>query len=151
MDNGEGIREGVKRLAGAGRTPRVITVETVSVQGCTCTVNYNGTERTGVKLCAVDDDKTARMLVKPTVGSHIAVLDAAGDLSEMYAIQVSDTDAVRITAGGEDMADLMGKLIDALAQAVITTPAGAGAFAPDVVTNLNQLKTKFNTLLYGTE
>lgn len=151
MDNGSEIRQRIRDIAGAGNQPRVITVDVVSVQGCTCTVKYNGTDRTGVKLCAVDDDNTARMLVKPTEGSSIAVLDAVGDLSELYAIQVSDTDAVRITAGGEDMADLMAKLIDALAQAVITTPAGAGAMAPDVVTNLNQLKLKFKTLFYGTE
>lgn len=139
----------IRRISGS--SPRVIVAEVVSVDGCTCTVTYNGSDLSGVKLCAADDGNTARMLPKPKAGSAVTVLDASGDLRDLYAIQTSDLDAVRITAGGEDMAELMATLMDTLAQAVITTPAGAGAFAPDVVAGIQELKLKFNTLLYGTQ
>ena len=150
MEQHEEIGKRIREIASKGGIPKMFNADVVSVQGDTCTVTLSGMRLTGVKLSSYDGAESG-MVMKPKAGSTVTVLDTTGEKRDMYCIKCSEIDGMSLSVGTVSLSDVIADLMDTLSQAVITTPAGAGSFAPDVVTKIGQLKTKFKTLFYGTE
>jgi len=173
MDRSREIRELLRDITNGGGLPLVIG-EVVSVESETCTVKVAGRVTVGdVRLNASADGNEGNILVKPVVGSMVLMSDlSGGDLRELVVTAWSEIDTVTVKFKGDvsfkskDELELAMKgdkfsvtkkgtalkaeldnLLDALATAVIATPAGTGAFAADTIAKINNVKTKINEIL----
>lgn len=163
MDRSREIRELLKDISGGSGLP-FVTGEVVSVESETCTVRVAGRVTVGdVRLNASADGNGGNILVKPAVGSMVLMADlSGGDLRELVVTAWSEIDTVTARFKGDvsfksnDELELAMKgdkfsvakkgtalkaeldnLLNALATAVIATPAGTGAFAADTITKIN--------------
>lgn len=151
MENAGKIRELIQNIAaGKNRTPILFPAKVVSVSKDTCTVDYNGLELTGVRINAITDGNDKKNMAKPKKGSMVLIADlSGGDKRDLAIIRDNEIESIKITNGSQDFITLFGSMLDTLIGAVITTPAGAGSFAPDVIQKLTQTKTEFKKLFYA--
>jgi hypothetical protein len=122
------------------------TVIDVDATSCTCTVKpLNGDSERYNVLLQGESDTTLGFMVVPKVNSTVII--GYLNKSQSYVIKTSEVENIRINAGGESLKDTLNGLINTLNTAVITTPAGVGAFAPQTITKFNEAIAKINKIL----
>jgi hypothetical protein len=143
-----------------------ITAEVVSVEENTCTVKLvSELVLSDVRLCATISEDADLFVLVPKVGSEVVLISQTGKLSGLMVIKVDAIETIKYKKGtfefiidgttgkvtlkkeGANFGGLINELIDALVGAVITTPSGSGSISPATVTQLNQIKSKFNLIL----
>lgn len=120
---------------------------------CTCTPVNDDAEIFNVRLQAIISGTTGIFAV-PKDGSKV-IVDFFNDLSgavtvtsEIDKFQVIADGKLKIEGNGTSLkTDILNELISVLKAAIITTPSGPGAFAPNTITALTAVDTKINTLL----
>lgn len=103
------IKESIQKMASKGGAGTVFTAKVKSVQAnTTCTVDLDGLTVSDVRLRAVVNGETSKILVTPKTGSYVLVADLSGDLSQLAVVGYSevkqievDTDKI-IFNGGEN-------------------------------------------------
>jgi hypothetical protein len=100
MDKYSEIAQSIRRLSGktatAGGFLPFFLVQIKSVDGDRCTVEYEGAEFSDVRLRAVLNSETSKILVTPKVGSYVLAVDLSGDLTELTALQYSEVDRIEV-------------------------------------------------------
>jgi len=150
-----------------GANPNLpITAEVVSVEENTCTVKLvSELVLSDVRLCATISEDTDLFVLVPKVGSEVVLISQTGKLSGLMVIKVDAIETIKYKKGtfefmidgttgkvtlkkeGANFGGLINELIDAVSGAVITTPSGPGSISPATVTQLTQIKAKFNLIL----
>lgn len=136
--------------------PVLIPAKVVKVDGenRTCDVtDLEGFVWYNVRLQAVSPFDTGFFLL-PEIDSDVIIgrIDNTENFCVLAYSKIQDAD-IRISGkyvmanSTENLFDLVNTLLDTLSQAVITTPAGPGNFAPQTVNRLTELKTHFGNLL----
>jgi len=93
------LQEGLKRL-GKKEMPGVFSGDVVSVDAAkgTCTVNDGELDYTDVRLVASESESDA-LLVLPEVGSSVLVALMNEDINQMFVVQYSKINKVKLKIG----------------------------------------------------
>lgn len=144
----------------------ITTLEVISVEGDTCTVDVEGTPVPGVRLKATKGGNN-KVLITPKLGSNVLVGSLSGDWKELAVLVVDEAEKIeiiqdnltieidavdgKISIKNKDVSLL--SLLTSLTGLLKTgykvyTPAGpSGGALPDTVANLNELETNIKKLL----
>lgn len=95
------IRSVIRKIAGIDNQGLMFfNAEVVSVDSETCTVKRNNINHTDVRLTAVIDGNTNKLLVKPKVGSMVLIADLSeGMMRDLAVIGWSEVDTITINGG----------------------------------------------------
>ncbi|WP_281233510.1 hypothetical protein [Flavobacterium gelatinilyticum] len=143
-----------------------MTAEVVSVENTTCTVKLDsGLQISDVRLCATISESEDLFVMIPQIGSEVILLSQTGELSGLMVIKVDNYDSisykkgdfeflidgvtgkVTLKNGSVNFGSLVSSLITEISSAVIVTPAGRGSIAPKTKLKLQDLDTKFKSIL----
>lgn len=93
------IKESIQKMASKGGAGIVFTAKVKSVQAnTTCTVDLDGLTVSDVRLRAVVNGETSKILVTPKTGSHVLVADLSGDLSQLAVVGYSEVEKIEVDA-----------------------------------------------------
>lgn len=154
-------------LEALGVNPNLaITAEVVSVENNTCTVKLvSDLVLTDVRLCATVNENQDSFVIMPKIGSEVVLMSQTGTLAGLMVIKVDTVESIIYKNAGfefkvdgatkkvtlknqsENLGQLVGELIDTISNSVIDTPNGPGAINAVTKTALNQIKTRFNSIL----
>ena len=96
------IKESIQKMASKGGAGIVFNAKVKSVQGdTTCTVDLDGLTVSDVRLRAVVNGETSKILVTPKTGSHVLVADLSGDLSQLAVVGYSEVEKIEVDANDE--------------------------------------------------
>lgn len=96
------IKESIQKMASKGGAGIVFNAKVKSVQGdTTCTVELDGLTVSDVRLRAVVNGETSKILVTPKTGSHVLVADLSGDLSQLAVVGYSEVEKIEVDANDE--------------------------------------------------
>lgn len=140
---------------------KVTGVDTAT-QTCTC-VDHDGNTYLDVRIQPQAGSSTAAgFYLLPKRNSWVVIGSLQGK-DEHVVLMVSEIDKLEAKPGvthlilkneglvlknaSNNLADAMTELINELAGLTVVTPAGTGTLDPGVITNLNLIKTKFQSLL----
>ena len=159
------IKESIQKMASKGGAGIVFNAKVKSVQGdTTCTVDLDGLTVSDVRLRAVVNGETSKILVTPKTGSHVLVADLSGDLSQLAVVGYSEVEKIEVDAndeivfnGGENHGlvkieelkrnlDTLKNYVTALKSAVAT---GLGAVGAGTTANGANGKLSFNIAMIG--
>ena len=126
------IKESIQKMASKGGAGIVFTAKVKSVESdTTCTVELDGLTVSDVRLRAVVNSETSKILVTPKTGSYVLVADLSGDLSQLAVVGYSEVEKIEVDAndeivfnGGEnhglvkikELTDRLNNLVDAFNQ-----------------------------------
>jgi hypothetical protein len=100
MDKYSEIAQKIKsisaRAAITGSRLPVFLVQIKAVDGDKCTVEYEDTEFSDVRLRSVLNDETSRILITPKIDSYVLATDLSGDLTELTVLQYSEVDRIEV-------------------------------------------------------
>ncbi|MBR1644323.1 MAG: hypothetical protein IJ684_03005 [Bacteroidales bacterium] len=101
MNNAQEIKEAIRRIAVGGRGKQLHLVGTVkSVEGETCTVDIAGLELDEVRLTAASDGADGKLLLTPTAGSRVLMVDlSGGELRDMAVVGYTHVEKIEATCG----------------------------------------------------
>lgn len=134
-------------LKGRNETKETFFTATfVSSQGDTCTINVDGLELDSVRLKPTTAQTDNKVLLTPAVGSNVLVGSISGDFSNLFVLSADVIDTIEITCNGQNVMDLVSRLIQTLAKAQVITPLGNGTFDPGVISQLNRIETSFKQI-----
>jgi hypothetical protein len=120
------------------------TVE--SVEGVTCTVKVDGLSISDVRLKATATKTENQVLLTPMAGSDVLVGSFSGDFSNLFVLTADVIDAVEIACNGQNVMQLISRMIQTLAGAQVITPIGNGVFDPSVISQLNMIEMAFKQI-----
>ena len=93
------IKESIQKMASKGGAGIVFTAKVKSVErDTTCTVDLDGLTVSDVRLRAVVNGETSKILVTPKTGSHVLVADLSGDLSQLAVVGYSEVEKIEVDA-----------------------------------------------------
>ena len=93
------IKESIQKMASKGGAGIVFNAKVKSVQGdTTCTVELDGLTVSDVRLRAVVNSETSKILVTPKTGSYVLVADLSGDLSQLAVVGYSEVEKIEVDA-----------------------------------------------------
>ena len=96
------IKESIQKMASKGGAGIVFTAKVKSVQAnTTCTVELEGLTVSDVRLRAVVNGETSKILVTPKTGSYVLVADLSGDLSQLAVVGYSEVEKIEVDANDE--------------------------------------------------
>ena len=96
------IKESIQKMASKGGAGTVFNAKVKSVQGdTTCTVDLDGLTVSDVRLRAVVNGETSKILVTPKTGSYVLVADLSGDLSQLAVVGYSEVEKIEVDANDE--------------------------------------------------
>ncbi len=143
-----------------------ITAEVVAVSGKTCSAKLaSGLVVTDVRLCSVDDDSQTGLVICPKIGSEVTLLSQTGKLSGLAVVKTNEVDTITYKAQGfeftldgvtkkvtikndqANVGQLIGNLIQTISAAQVICPDGVGTISPATQTQLELIKTQFETVL----
>lgn len=134
-------------LKGRNETKETFFTATfVSSQGDTCTINVDGLELDGVRLKPTTAQTENKVLLTPAEGSDVLVGSFSGDYSNLFVLSADVVDTIEITCNGQNVMELVSRLIQTLAKAQVITPLGNGTFDPGVISQLNRIETAFKQI-----
>jgi hypothetical protein len=91
------IKERIRNIAGRGSkgTPEIFTAQVAVVSGETCTVMLDELPVTEVRLRAVVNGRSEKLLVTPKVGSYVLVADLSGGEYRDLAMRLKELEWIR--------------------------------------------------------
>ena len=96
MDPLSEIKESIKKMTSKGGAGIVFTAKVKSVDGETCNVELEGLTMSDVRLRAVVNGETSKILVTPKTDSHVLVADLSGDLSQLAVVGYSEVEKIEV-------------------------------------------------------
>jgi len=91
------IKESIQKMASKGGAGIVFNAKVKSVENnTTCTVELDGLAVSDVRLRAVVNGETSKILVTPKTGSYVLVADLPGDLSQLAVVGYSEVEQIEI-------------------------------------------------------
>ena len=87
MDIYSQIKQKIRNIAGSGSNnmPVMFTAQVKNLSGETCTVMLDELPITDVRLRAVINGKSEKILITPKIGSYVLVTDlSGGDYRDLY-------------------------------------------------------------------
>lgn len=165
MDVAAEIKKALKEAL--GENPNLpITATVVSVEDDTCTVKLLGNlVLSDVRLKATITESLEGLLIIPKVASEVILISQTGKLSSLMVLKVSEVEKIiykiddfvfevdattkKLTfkKSGANFGALIGSLIDTISAAIITTPNGQGSIDSTTQSKLQNIKTKFNSII----
>jgi len=99
MTREQEIRELIRKIAN-NNTLGVFTAEVVSVEtNNTCTIQIHDLKLTGVRLTSVTNKSTNTIVITPSVGSVVSVIDMGGEYRDLVVFQYTEIDKITINGG----------------------------------------------------
>jgi len=98
MTNAQKIKEIIRKIAG-GSEIGAFTAEVVSVEGDTCTVQVNSLQIPDIRLNAVSNDSTNKLIITPVVGSVVGIIDMGGESRDLTVFQFTEIDHITVNGG----------------------------------------------------
>ncbi len=166
MDTPAEIKSALKEVLGLSpNLPLSVTV--LEIQGDTCSVKLSsGLVISDVRLKAVDDDESDRLIVIPKEGSQVLIMSQTGELSGLFVLKVNKVKSIAYKQGSFEfkleseskkmtlkndstsLYDVFDELLALLKTLKVFTPAGvSGVPIPDSIAKINEVETKFKSLL----
>ena len=95
------IREAIRKICGIDDEGLMFFNATIiSIQNDTCTIDRNGLQFTDVRLSALVDDSTTKLLIVPAVNSMVLIADLNyGMMRDLAVIGWSEIDSITINGG----------------------------------------------------
>jgi hypothetical protein len=166
MDKAAEVKKALKEILNI-RPNLPLTATVVKIQGDTCTVKLlSGLEISEVRLKAVDDDESDRLVLIPKEGSQVLIMSQTGELSGLFVIKVNkvksiiykqngfefklESESKKLTLKNEDASlyDVFNELCALIKTLKVFTPSGvSGVPIPTTIAKINQVETKFKRLL----
>lgn len=146
MDDFSRIKRSIRQIAGHREMLYVGRVK--SVDGETCTVQFDDLTLSDVRLRAVVNGKESKMLITPACGSYVTVIDPDNAMTDLLVIAYSEIEKVEIDCdkvsfnGGEndglikitELTNKLNELVDAFNKhthsGVITAVTGQAVGKP---------------------
>lgn len=155
MTDAQKIRELIRKIAG-GESVGAFTAEVVSVEGDTCTVEVNGLQIPEVRLNAVSNDSTNKLIITPVVGSVVGIVDMGGENRDLTVFQFTEIDSIVWNGGSlggltktKELKTQLAKLttrvdgiISAIEDGVVVAEDGGASFKTTMVSALEKLTDK---------
>lgn len=155
MTREQEIRELIRKIA-SNNTLGVFTAEVVSVENNTCTIQIHDLKLTGVRLTSVTNKSTNTIVITPSVGSVVSVIDMGGEYRDLVVFQYTEIDKITInngTLGGltitPKLVTQLGKLsarldavISALKKGTVTAQDGGASYKSTVSAALDLITDK---------
>ncbi|MDD4141595.1 MAG: hypothetical protein PHR20_02215 [Bacteroidales bacterium] len=99
MNNLSEIKKSIKKIVADNGFANSFTAKVESVDGEICSVSIDGFTLNDVRLRAVINDETSKILITPTIGSYVLVTDLIrGNLTSLAVIAYSEIDKIDIDA-----------------------------------------------------
>lgn len=156
MDVYAKIAKQLRDFQRAGRTPLIFPCQVVSVEGNTCTVDFDGLQLSEVRLSATIDSSVEPIIITPIIGSTVVVVDLSGEMRELCVLLYSSIQSINIMGGHngglcitpklvENLNKLSARvdgIIDALKDSATAANDGGAAYKTAITTALSTLTDK---------
>lgn len=156
------LQDAFGRMSAGGEHVFAATVTAVDKDKGTCDVNDGDLDLTGVRLSAAVIERESWFYLFPAVDSTVLISTLGGKLENLAVVAVSDVeeiyikhdtteiianaDGLHVERDNEDLAKLIGLLIDEINK--ITVPTGVGPSGTPVnAAAFGQLKQKFAKII----
>lgn len=118
----------------------VFTAKVVSVEGLTCTIDYDGFVLSDVRLIPTTSVEGNRVLLIPANDTYVLVISESGDLSNLWVARIDTAEKVEIVCG-----DIS---VEVSKEGVILNGGSLGGMVKvkEVTTKLNTLEMSLNEL-----
>lgn len=99
MSKTSDIKEAIRAIANGGSGRQLLLVGTVkATDGETCTVDIQGLEIDEVRLTAVNDGTSGKLLLTPATGSYVLMADlSGGELRDVAVVGYTQLESVETT------------------------------------------------------
>ncbi|MDL2290427.1 hypothetical protein LJB95_03385 [Paludibacteraceae bacterium OttesenSCG-928-F17] len=123
-----------------GRQTVFFSAQVVSVQGNTCTIDYDGQELSGVRLTPTTTERDETILLTPAKNSYVLVGSISGDLDNLCVLSADTLASMDITIG-----DIS---ISANKEGIVLNSGKLGGLVKlnDITTKINNLEREINNL-----
>jgi len=137
------ISEKIKNISGKQLSDSFIQpAEVLSVSGETCTVKIDTLTVTDVRLRAVINGNSDKILITPKVGSYVLVADlSGGNYRDLAVIAFSEIEDINVEAGGENLFTVLSDFITEVAKIIVVQGT-----SPNVAA-LEQINQRLNKIL----
>lgn len=127
-------------LTARGAGDGVFTAKVVSVEGLTCTIDYNGLELSDVRLIPTTSVDGNRVLLIPAKGTYVLVMSDSGDLSNLWVARIDTAEKVEIVC--DDIS------VEVSKKGVILNGGSLGGMVKidPLISKLNALENNINAL-----
>jgi hypothetical protein len=156
MDVYAKIAKQLRDFQRVGRTPLIFPCQVVSVEGNTCTVDFDGLQLSEVRLSATIDSSVEPIIITPAIGSTVVVVDLSGEMRELCVLLYSSIQSINIMGGHngglcitpklvENLNKLSARvdgIIDALTNSATVAQDGGAAYKTAITTALSTLTDK---------
>lgn len=92
------IRKSIKTIASSNWKATCFIAKVVDVNGEECTIEIDGLQLTDVRLRAVVNGETSKILITPKKDSYVLVTDMMGDMSQLVVVNFSEIEKIEIDA-----------------------------------------------------
>lgn len=118
----------------------VFTAKIISVEGLTCTIDYDGFVLSDVRLIPTTSVDGNRVLLIPAKKSYVLVMSDSGDLSNLWVARIDTAEKVEIVC--DDIS------VEVSKEGVILNGGSLGGMVKvrDITTKLNTIELSLNAL-----
>ena len=118
----------------------VFTAKVVSVEGLTCTIDYDGFVLSDVRLIPTTSVEGNRVLLIPANDTYVLVMSDSGDLSNLWVARIDTAEKVEIVC--DDIS------VEVSKKGVILNGGSLGGMVKvkEITTKLNALEMSLNAL-----
>lgn len=129
-------------LAGISQRGQMVffSARVVSVQGKTCTVNYDGLDLSGVRLTPTTTERSETLLLTPAKDSYVLVGSISSDLNNLSVLSADTLASIELNTGGISV------FIDKNGITLNDGELGGLVKLEDVTEKINKLEREINTL-----
>lgn len=142
MDKRAQIAQQFGSILGGKSVGQIIlfTAQVVSIQGDTCTVNFDGLPITSIRLTPTTTEREETILLTPAVDSYVLVGSLSGDLNNLCVLAADTLASVELTIG--DISVFIDK------EGVVLNGGELGGLVKldDVTKKINALENQLNQL-----
>lgn len=144
----------------------LVNAKVISVEGESCTVEFDGLQIDEVRLKATINGQANKIIVEPKTGSMVLIGSLTGDLKDLAVLSVDEVaklqyeqDGLSILIDSTDnkikienqttsLKDVLQKLADLLKQFQVFTPSGpSGTPLPPTIASITEFETEFKSIL----
>lgn len=92
------IKKSIRTIASENWKATCFIAKVVDVDGEVCTIEMDGLQLTDVRLRAVVNGETSKILITPKKESYVLVADMMGDMSQLVVMNYSEIEKIEIDA-----------------------------------------------------
>ncbi|MEG1998452.1 MAG: hypothetical protein RRY55_01310 [Bacteroidales bacterium] len=96
MDAYSSIKKSIRDMTSVSNASTLFTAKVKSVNGETCTIEVDGCTLTDVRMRAVINGNSSKILITPSTDSYVLVADLSDNLSQLAVVSYSEVQKIEI-------------------------------------------------------